>query len=179
MAAKRSITGIGEIVRQGVKATGYQEVGLLSLSSADHSEIGAIAKGLADQYEGTNTSLSLPSTRVDAFNVELAAPATVDDAKAIAARIRESGTEGLIGVRAIGLWLGGRAVAQVSMNIEDHRSVRLADVVAAIESHAPLAEAELVGLAPRHAFDGFPADLPVRNKRLIEDALDANGFSAD
>jgi glutamate formiminotransferase len=113
-----------------------------------------------------------------AFNVELAAPATVDDAKAIAARIREGGTEGLISVRAIGLWLGGRAVAQVSMNIEDHRSVRLADVVAAIESHAPVAEAELVGLAPRHAFDGFPADLPVRNKRLIEDALAANGFSA-
>jgi radical SAM family uncharacterized protein len=69
---ERSITGIGEMVLQGVKATGYQEVGLLSLSSADHSEIGAIAKGLADTYEGTNTSLSLPSTRVDAFNVELA-----------------------------------------------------------------------------------------------------------
>jgi hypothetical protein len=45
---------------------------LLSLSSADHSEIGAIASGLADRYEGTNTSLSLPSTRVDAFNVTLA-----------------------------------------------------------------------------------------------------------
>src|SRR5204862_424943 len=28
--------------------------------------------GLADRYEGTNTSLSLPSTRVDAFNVTLA-----------------------------------------------------------------------------------------------------------
>ena len=69
---ERSITGVGEMVMQGVKATGYQEVGLLSLSSADHSEIGAIAKGLADHYEGTNTSLSLPSTRVDAFNVELA-----------------------------------------------------------------------------------------------------------
>jgi radical SAM superfamily enzyme YgiQ (UPF0313 family) len=69
---ERSITGVGEMVLQGVKATGYQEVGLLSLSSADHSEIGPIAKGLADRYEGTNTSLSLPSTRVDAFNVELA-----------------------------------------------------------------------------------------------------------
>ena len=47
-------------------------VGLLSLSSADHSEIGDVAKGLADRYEGTNTSLSLPSTRVDAFNITLA-----------------------------------------------------------------------------------------------------------
>jgi radical SAM superfamily enzyme YgiQ (UPF0313 family) len=47
-------------------------VGLLSLSSADHTEIAEMAKGLADRYEGTNTSLSLPSTRVDAFNITLA-----------------------------------------------------------------------------------------------------------
>ena len=39
--------------RQGPEATGFEEVGLLSLSSADHSEIGDIAKGLADRYEGT------------------------------------------------------------------------------------------------------------------------------
>ncbi len=69
---ERSITGIGEMVDAGLKASGYEEVGLLSLSSADHSEIAEIAKGLADRYEGTNTSLSLPSTRVDAFNVTLA-----------------------------------------------------------------------------------------------------------
>ncbi len=69
---ERSITGIGEIVARGLQATGYEEVGLLSLSSADHSEIASIAKGLADRYEGSATSLSLPSTRVDAFNVDLA-----------------------------------------------------------------------------------------------------------
>jgi radical SAM family uncharacterized protein len=69
---ERSITGIGEMVAQGLKTTGYEEVGLLSLSSADHSEIADIAKGLADRYEGTQTSLSLPSTRVDAFNIDLA-----------------------------------------------------------------------------------------------------------
>src|SRR3954469_9518310 len=69
---ERTITGIGSMVDQGLRATGYEEVGLLSLSSADHSEIGDIAKGLADRYEGTQTSLSLPSTRVDAFNIDLA-----------------------------------------------------------------------------------------------------------
>jgi radical SAM family uncharacterized protein len=69
---ERSITGIGEMVKTGLEATGYEEVGLLSLSSADHSEIGDVAKGLADRYEGTQTSLSLPSTRVDAFNIDLA-----------------------------------------------------------------------------------------------------------
>ena len=69
---ERSITGIGEMVAAGLVASGYQEVGLLSLSSADHSEIAGIATGLADRYAGTDTSLSLPSTRVDAFNVTLA-----------------------------------------------------------------------------------------------------------
>jgi radical SAM superfamily enzyme YgiQ (UPF0313 family) len=69
---ERSITGIGEMVAAGLAASGYQEVGLLSLSSADHSEIAEIATGLADRYAGTDTSLSLPSTRVDAFNVTLA-----------------------------------------------------------------------------------------------------------
>ena len=69
---ERSITTIGAMVDAGVKASGFSEVGLLSLSSADHSEINQIAVDLADRYEGTNTGLSLPSTRVDAFNVTLA-----------------------------------------------------------------------------------------------------------
>jgi radical SAM family uncharacterized protein len=69
---ERSITGIGEMVANGLAATGFEEVGLLSLSSADHSEISEIAKGLADRYEGERVSLSLPSTRVDAFNIDLA-----------------------------------------------------------------------------------------------------------
>ncbi len=69
---ERSITGIGEMVDKGLKATGFEEVGLLSLSSADHSEIGDVAKGLADRYEEDKVGLSLPSTRVDAFNIDLA-----------------------------------------------------------------------------------------------------------
>src|SRR4051812_5343083 len=69
---ERSITTVGQMVKEGLEFSGFHEVGLLSLSSADHSEIGDICSGLADQYAGTNVSLSLPSTRVDAFNVELA-----------------------------------------------------------------------------------------------------------
>jgi hypothetical protein len=44
-------------------------------------------------------------------------------------------------------------------------------VVEAVRRHAVVDRAELVGLAPRAAFDDFPADVPVDNKRLIEDAL--------
>jgi radical SAM family uncharacterized protein len=69
---ERSISTIGDMVQNGVQKSGFEEVGLLSLSSADHSEISDVTKGLADRYEGSNVSLSLPSTRVDAFNITLA-----------------------------------------------------------------------------------------------------------
>jgi hypothetical protein len=69
---ERSIQTIGDMVQNGIEQSGFEEVGLLSLSSADHSEIGEVAKGLADRYSGENVSLSLPSTRVDAFNIDLA-----------------------------------------------------------------------------------------------------------
>ena len=69
---ERSIETIGNMVENGIRKSGFEEVGLLSLSSADHTEIGDVAKGLADRYEGSNVSLSLPSTRVDAFNITLA-----------------------------------------------------------------------------------------------------------
>ncbi len=68
---ERTPEDIHKLVTNGVKDTGFNEVGLLSLSSADHADIGQIARELADTYEGTTTSLSLPSTRVDAFNVTL------------------------------------------------------------------------------------------------------------
>jgi len=109
-----------------------------------------------------------------AFIVELAAPATIDDARAIAALIREGGAEGLAGVRALGLELPARgAVAQVSTNVEDHLAVPLAELVAAVARHAPVAGCELVGLAPAAAFAGFPDDVEVRNRRTVEEALTA------
>jgi radical SAM family uncharacterized protein len=69
---ERSIEVIGAMVQGGIESTGLEEVGLLSLSSSDHSEIGEITRQLADRYQGSNISLSLPSTRVDAFNIDLA-----------------------------------------------------------------------------------------------------------
>lgn len=106
-----------------------------------------------------------------AFNVELQPPATVEDARRIAAIIRDTGAEGLTGVRAIGLWLGASGLAQVSTNVEDHRATPLREVVAAVARHAPVAGAELVGLAPEAAFDDFPRDVPLRGYATIEDRL--------
>jgi glutamate formiminotransferase len=106
-----------------------------------------------------------------AFNVELAEPATLDDARAIAAAIREGGEAGLPGVRAIGLALRRQGIVQVSTNVEDHRAASPADVVAAVAARAPVRGAELVALAPEAAFRGFPPGVPLRGLRTIEDAL--------
>jgi glutamate formiminotransferase / 5-formyltetrahydrofolate cyclo-ligase len=106
-----------------------------------------------------------------AFNVELVEGVPLEQAKSIAGRIREGGPEGLESVRAIGVWLASRGRAQVSTNVEDHRATPLAAVVQAISRHAPVAEVELVGLAPEAAFTSFPDDIPVRGRATIEAAL--------
>lgn len=106
-----------------------------------------------------------------AFNVELAPSATLADARAIAAAIREGGAVGLPGLRAIGVWLSRRGVAQVSMNVEDPAAAALARIVDAIARQAPPARAEIVGLVPRSALERFPQDLPLSGGITIEDAL--------
>jgi len=61
------------MVRDGLRRTGYDEVALTSLSSADFSGIDGLVADLVTKQEGTGcVSLSLPSLRVDAFTVGLA-----------------------------------------------------------------------------------------------------------
>jgi glutamate formiminotransferase len=128
--------------------------------------------GPPEAHPTAGASLVAARPPLIAFNLELAPPATLEDAKNIAALIRESGGEGLPGVRAIGLTLPARGgVAQVSCNVEDHLAVPLARLVEAVARHAPVTEAEVVGLPPAAAFDGFPGDLRVRGRRTLEDAL--------
>jgi len=108
-----------------------------------------------------------------AFNLDLDTD-DVELAQGIAAELREVGG-GPAGVRAIGLYLPARGRAQVSLNVHDPYSVPLADLVARVRARAPVAEAELVGLAPRAAFEGFPDDVSLRGfdpeRHLIEEAL--------
>jgi glutamate formiminotransferase / 5-formyltetrahydrofolate cyclo-ligase len=90
-----------------------------------------------------------------AFNVDLAGGATVEDARAIAAVVRERGG-GFPGVRALGLDLPRAGHAQVSMNVEDWEAAALHEIVAAVEREArargvAVAGSELVGLMPAGA----------------------------
>jgi glutamate formiminotransferase / 5-formyltetrahydrofolate cyclo-ligase len=109
-----------------------------------------------------------------AFNVDLASD-DVELARRIAAELRESGG-GLPGVRALGLSLPERGRAQVSTNVHDHRAVPLRLIVERVRARAEIAEAELVGLAPAAALEGFPDDVPMRGFRperhVLERALE-------
>ena len=110
---------------------------------------------------------SPPAPPLVAFNVELAPPATLDDAKRIAALIREGGEEGLPGVRALGLQLASTGLVQISTNIEDPARATAGMVVAAVARHAAVSGAELVGLAPAAAIAGRgrPASQPPHARR--------------
>ena len=64
-----------EIVRDaiaGLTCTGYDEVSLTSLSTADHSTLEEVLRRLSRRLEGTGVSISVPSLRVDAFSVDMA-----------------------------------------------------------------------------------------------------------
>ena len=93
--------------------------------------------------------------------------------KELARRIESGG--GLPGVRALGLYLHDRNRAQVSTNVHDHLAVPLAEIVERVRARAPVAGAELIGLAPRAAFDGFPDDVPLHGftpeRHILEEAL--------
>ncbi|HEX6026463.1 MAG TPA: hypothetical protein VFZ00_30990 [Solirubrobacter sp.] len=97
-----------------------------------------------------------------AFNVEVDAP--LEEAKRIARLLRSE-----LDVRALGLQLSH--TVQVSTNIEDHRRVTAADVVAFVRSHATVTGAELVAPAPRAALADFPDDVPLRGPKPLEDHL--------
>jgi glutamate formiminotransferase / 5-formyltetrahydrofolate cyclo-ligase len=109
-----------------------------------------------------------------AFNVDLESD-DVELARRIAAGLRES-QGGLPGVRALGLYLPARGRAQVSTNVHDHLAVPLRLIVESVAAQAEVAEAELVGLAPRAALEGFPEDVPLRGflpeRHVIENALE-------
>ena len=126
-----------------------------------HVSAGATAIGVRDILVAFNVNLDTDDVRV---------------AREIAKEVREKGG-GLTGVRALGLLLPERHLAQVSMNLTDYRQTNMDR---AFETVARLAEAagvevlesELVGLAPRDALGGAaPEDLriePLDPARFLE-----------
>jgi glutamate formiminotransferase/glutamate formiminotransferase/formiminotetrahydrofolate cyclodeaminase len=130
--------------------------------------------GPSEPHPSAGASLVTAREPLVAFNVELDT-SNPEIARAVAAELREAGG-GLPGVRALGLPReGGRT--QVSLNIHDPKAVPLARVVAEItriaaEHGAKPIEAELVGLAPEVALEGYPDEPPIRNFDPLRDVIE-------
>lgn len=132
--------------------------------------------GPSEPHKTAGATLVTARPPLAAFNVELDT-ADVAVAQRVAAALREAGG-GLEGVRAIGLALEGRS--QVSTNVHDPIAVPLRIVLerveelAAEQGAAPVA-AEVVGLVPAAAMQGFPARIPIRGfdpeRHLLESRL--------
>ena len=71
-ARERSEEKLREMARQLVEASGYQEMSLTSLSSADYSCLRHLVDDLMEDFQEENVSLSLPSLRIDSFSIDLA-----------------------------------------------------------------------------------------------------------
>ncbi len=71
---ERPAEQVRTMVAEGLRRTGYDEVALTSLSTADYSGIEAVVRAtVADRPDGNMVTVSLPSLRVDAFTVGIAA----------------------------------------------------------------------------------------------------------
>jgi glutamate formiminotransferase len=102
-------------------------------------------------------------------------------ARAVARAVRES-SGGLPAVRALGLPLASRGLAQVSMNLLDHRRTGPVSAFAAVAREAAAAgarvlERELVGLVPAAALEGEGAEAEELRRewggRTVEERLAA------
>lgn len=70
---ERSAASVADQVEKLLKNTGWEEVGLLSLATCDWSGMGKILKRFEPMLKKNQIKLSLPSLRVDAFSVNMAA----------------------------------------------------------------------------------------------------------
>jgi len=68
---ERSVEEIVEAIDEALRHTGYEEVGLLSLSSSDYTKVVELVNAVSERFEGQNLAVSLPSLRIESVSVDL------------------------------------------------------------------------------------------------------------
>ncbi|MEW5976601.1 MAG: TIGR03960 family B12-binding radical SAM protein [Acidobacteriota bacterium] len=66
------VDDVMRLTRETLKNTGHREIGLLSLSTADYSQVEKLTRDMAQEFSRDLVSISLPSLRADMFSVSLA-----------------------------------------------------------------------------------------------------------
>jgi radical SAM family uncharacterized protein len=68
---ERTVDEIVNAIKQAIDATGFEEVGLLSLSSSDYDEVLSLVKEVGERFGDRHLKVSLPSLRIETVSVEL------------------------------------------------------------------------------------------------------------
>lgn len=68
---ERPVEEILDAAEQALANTGYEELGLLSLSSSDYTHIQELVSAISARFKGKHVNISLPSLRIESFSVDL------------------------------------------------------------------------------------------------------------
>jgi radical SAM family uncharacterized protein len=68
---ERSVEEILQAIEAALKHTGFEEIGLLSLSSSDYTHIQELVQRVSERFASQHLSISLPSLRIDSFSIDL------------------------------------------------------------------------------------------------------------
>lgn len=68
---ERGVQEIVEAAEAAVRATGFEELALLSLSSSDYTHIKDLVDTIGERFEGRKLTVSLPSLRIESVSIEL------------------------------------------------------------------------------------------------------------
>ena len=68
---ERTVDEVLQALEESLAATGFEEVGLLSLSSSDYDEVLTLVKAVAARFGEQRLNISLPSLRIESFSVDL------------------------------------------------------------------------------------------------------------
>ncbi len=69
---ERPVEEVLAAIEATLPQTGFEEVGLLSLSSSDYSDIGRLVDDIGERFSADHLAISLPALRADSFSVKLA-----------------------------------------------------------------------------------------------------------
>src|SRR5260370_35296546 len=68
---ERSVEEVIEAVDEIVRNTGFEEIGLLSLSSSDFGEVKRLVREIGERWGAQGLSISLPSLRIETMSADL------------------------------------------------------------------------------------------------------------
>ena len=68
---ERPVDEVIQAIHEALDKTGFEEIGLLSLSSSDYTHVLELVQRVSQEFAGRHLSVSLPSLRIESFSVEL------------------------------------------------------------------------------------------------------------